>query len=183
MELETCELEERQPILRQWLIPDEDWLQPVAEHDVHGHGIGQWYDKTPVELLTPMREQHDDVELENTFRVLVEQWRRDALVLSSIPQKVNHRSYLKIIALGGNVVPLILRELRDRPTYWFAALEALTKNGPQGPFARFDDQRAAWLTWGVEHGLIAGLHQRTVRRIPETHSGQSRSDKSIRSKL
>jgi hypothetical protein len=183
MELEIYDTKERQDILRQWFVPDDNWLQPVAEHDHHSRATEQWYDKTPVELLTPIPEEHDDIELEHTFRVLVEQWRKDSLVLSSIPQKINHLSYLKIIALGKRVVPLILRELRDRPTYWFAALEALTTNGPQGPFARFDDQRAAWLTWGIEHGLIAGLHEGTVRRISETYSGQPRSNKSVRSKL
>jgi hypothetical protein len=181
MELDTCDIEERQIILGEWLVPDDDW-QPIVGRGSHSRATEQWYDKTPVELPSSIPEG-DDAELEDTFRVLVERWRKDALILSSIPQKINHISYLKIIALGKRVVPLILRELRDRPTYWFGALEALTSDGPQGWFARFDDQRAAWLTWGIEHGFIAGLHEGTIQRIPETQSKQPRFNKSIRSKL
>ncbi len=46
---------------------------------------------------------------------------------------VAHPSYLRIVGLGRSVIPLILRELRDRPTYWFAALQALADDGPEGP--------------------------------------------------
>jgi hypothetical protein len=113
--------------------------------------------------------------ISETFKEHVERWHKDTLALSSIPEKINHPSYLKIIALGKAAIPLILEELRARPTYWFAALEALTDDGPIGPFKRFDNQRAAWLKWGIAHGLIAGLHSGPVSVLPKARRRKSRA--------
>src|SRR5579863_5989720 len=54
--------------------------------------------------------------LATRFKQCVVQWRKETLALSSIPAKINHPSYLKIIAMGPMICPLILQELRDRPT-------------------------------------------------------------------
>jgi hypothetical protein len=113
------------------------------------------------------------------FNSYVSEWRRDTVPLSSVPEKINHPAYLKIIALGSSVVPLILKELRDRPTYWFAALDALTEDGPSGSFARFDDQRAAWLIWGESRGYIDRRHDRAIPMVPKAGKGKPRTHKSI----
>ncbi len=117
------------------------------------------------------------------FNEYVSQWRKDTLALSSIPEKVSHASYLKIIALRVNPTPLILRELRDRPAHWFVALEALNEDGPRGTFPNFDAQRTAWLTWGVNCGYIGGFQTRTLSNVPKAQARKSQKKKSIRSKL
>jgi hypothetical protein len=113
------------------------------------------------------------------FNSYVSEWRKDTLALSSIPEKVNHPSYLKVIALGPTIVPSILKELRDRPTHWFAALEALTEDGPLGSFARFDDRRAAWLEWGMQRGFIERLHNGSVPSLPKARKGKPQAKKSF----
>ncbi|HKI32025.1 MAG TPA: N-6 DNA methylase [Gemmataceae bacterium] len=114
-----------------------------------------------VELANELREVIDppgrnDPEREATFRLLVEEWRRETGMHSSITKKVQHPAYQKIIRMGGKVVPLILRELRDRPGYWFEALKAITGQTPVQAADRADPKRAreAWLKWGKEKGLV-----------------------------
>jgi hypothetical protein len=104
-------------------------------------------------LLQAAREQ---LARRESFGQLAEQWRRETGMHSSITRKVQHPAYQQIIAMGEPVLPLILRELRDRPGYWFEALRTITKQSPVEPAERADPAkaRAAWLKWGREKGLI-----------------------------
>src|SRR5262249_39150350 len=94
--------------------------------------------------------------MEGRFRELAEQWRRETGMYSSISQKVRHPAYRNIIALGEKALPLILRELRDRPAHWFSALKAIAHKGPlpHRDHANPKKAREAWLKWGQERGLI-----------------------------
>ncbi len=96
------------------------------------------------------------LDREAEFRGLVEQWHRETDYLSSISRKINHPAYRAIIDMGKPVVPLILRELRDRPGLWFEALKAITGETPVLVEAKSDPRQAreAWLKWGQEKGLI-----------------------------
>jgi len=106
------------------------------------------------ETLLLMAEQYlyKPQELEQTFRVLVEQWREDTMLLSSIEKKVIHPAYQRIIGLGRQVVPLILHELQARPSYWFWALTAITGEDPTQPGDNVRKAVAAWVQWSEQHG-------------------------------
>jgi hypothetical protein len=84
------------------------------------------------------------------FKVLVDQWRHDTWYKSSISRRISHIAYLKIIGLGGEAVPWILKELRDEPDYWFAALEAITEVDPAPGAKNLSELRDAWLEWGKD---------------------------------
>ena len=75
---------------------------------------------------------------------------------SSITKKVQHPAYRQIIDMGEPALPWILRELRDRPGYWFEALRTIARQTPVAAEVRTDPQRvrAAWLNWGKERGFI-----------------------------
>jgi hypothetical protein len=94
--------------------------------------------------------------LELTFKSLAQQWREETGMLSSFSKKLEHPAYRKIIDLGEPVLPLILRELQDRPGHWFEALKAITNQTPVPPADRSDPKKAreAWLNWGRERGLV-----------------------------
>ncbi len=96
------------------------------------------------------------LDMEGTFRELAEQWHRETDYLSSISKKINHPAYRAIIDMGNPVVPLLLRELRDRPGLWFEALKKITGETPVPAEAKSDPRQAreAWLRWGQEKGLI-----------------------------
>jgi hypothetical protein len=85
----------------------------------------------------------------------VEQWRHDTQFLSSVTQMANHPAYQRIIEMGRPAVPLILRELEQRPDHWFWALNAITGEDPVRAGDAFDEAVEAWLRWGKEQGYIA----------------------------
>jgi hypothetical protein len=92
--------------------------------------------------------------LEEQFQHLVAVWRAETALTSSLTEMVNHPAYQKIIGLGPQVVPLLLRELEREPDYWFAALRALTGANPVAPAKRgkLKEMTESWLCWGKEHG-------------------------------
>jgi hypothetical protein len=110
----------------------------------------------------PVPEDNDreifapEFDLERAFRQLVAEWRSAVAHLSSTTRRVQHPAYRGIIALGSQVVPLLLRELKARPDHWFAALRALTGIDPVPPVDRgkMAAMTEAWVHWGEEHGYL-----------------------------
>jgi hypothetical protein len=101
----------------------------------------------------------DPVALEKRFRDLEAEWNEATWFLSSPPAIVNHPAFRAIIALGPAVVPLMLRDLEQRPnlTLWVWALPEITGEDiePDGDAAEAMMTRLAraWLRWGRERGL------------------------------
>jgi hypothetical protein len=92
----------------------------------------------------------------DVFGSLVEEWRDATRYLSSTRDIVAHPAYLRIIALGNRVTPLVLRELSRRSEHWFVALKALTGGDPVDPddWGNIEAMRTAWIRWGRERGLV-----------------------------
>jgi hypothetical protein len=89
---------------------------------------------------------------ESEFARLKAIWIHEWGTKSFIP--VDHWAYRKIIAMGQPVVPILLRELRDEPNWWFNALHVLTGANPgdvrdQG---RLKVLAKKWVKWGRKHG-------------------------------
>lgn len=93
-------------------------------------------------------------EFTERFVTLAREWLRDTAVLSSIRAKLTHPAYQKILELGERAIPLVLNELRVRPSHWFAALKTLTGENPVPPGATFDEAAEAWLRWGKSRGYM-----------------------------
>ena len=95
-------------------------------------------------------------QIETEFRSLADQWRTETGGFSFDYQREKHPAHQQILGLGENAIPLILRELIQRPYHWFGALETLTGENPiepeeQGYFQRMVD---AWVDWGEKKGYI-----------------------------
>jgi len=92
--------------------------------------------------------------LELQFFVLAIQWKRDTLVESSPWRMAVHPAYQRIIGLGWQAVPLILRQLACEADFWFEALVAITGEQPVLPehAGKIEAMRLDWLCWGREHG-------------------------------
>jgi hypothetical protein len=101
---------------------------------------------------TPIVAPDEDVA--ETFRTLAARWRSETGHLSIIQHKVMNRSYLEIIGLGRPALPLLLRELRDRPAFWFLALSSIARENPVRHGATFDEAVKDWLAWGRARDLI-----------------------------
>lgn len=93
---------------------------------------------------------------ERVFRELVRVWKADTMYLSSHTAMTEHWAYQRIIRLGPPVVPLLLRELRQKPDFWFAALRAITGANPVAETDRgkVHAMADAWVKWGEANHLI-----------------------------
>lgn len=98
------------------------------------------------------RRRDDDSALEHLFHEQVERWKNETGHLSSISRMTSHPSYLRIIGLGREGLPLILKELRERPDHWLVALNAITGEDPAPDGANFRGAVAAWIKWGEARG-------------------------------
>lgn len=94
--------------------------------------------------------------IETQFNQLAETWYRETLHSSAYLDKILHPAYQRIIGLGKDVIPLILRELQDAPAEWFWALRALTGEDVATPemAGKRDEIAKAWIKWGEENEYI-----------------------------
>ncbi len=65
-----------------------------------------------------------------------------------------HPAYQRIIGMGPEVVPLLLRELERTRDHWLWALHAITGEDPAKPQDGFEAAVDAWLDWGRRNRYI-----------------------------
>ncbi len=87
------------------------------------------------------------------FQTLLSQWHDEAGYTSSITKIVMCPSYQKIIGMGSDAIPLILRQMEsegDDPDHWSWALRSITGENPIPNEAAGDTVKIAeaWLSWG-----------------------------------
>lgn len=109
--------------------------------------------KTKIWSFLYLRSDPKDLT-EIEFNNLVEQWRRDTFLHSSLSKKVTHPAYVTIMACGKNVLPFVLRELEKNPDHWFYALRYIARRDIASGTTTFDDARSAWLKWGKQNNYI-----------------------------
>lgn len=120
-------------------------------------GNYSWADNFPVESVSPWAQvTAADRQLKRTFNKLARKWKRETINVSSMQQMVLHPAYGEIIGLGGDAIPLILKELEKEPDFWFWALMSLTREDPVTEEIRGDlkAMREVWLDWGIGHGYL-----------------------------
>jgi len=88
------------------------------------------------------------------FRRLQAEWTSQVGHLSSYTAIVQHPAFREIISMGEAVVPLMLRDLQERPQLWVWALPEITGADPVSPddAGKIAKMSEAWLHWGREHG-------------------------------
>jgi len=88
--------------------------------------------------------------LEEKFLRLADAWHGAVAHHSSSSIRYGHPLYCEIIAMGPDVVPLLLRDLEVNRRYWFAALAKITTADPvpESAAGNFEQKRRAWLQWG-----------------------------------
>lgn len=89
------------------------------------------------------------------FHSLAGEWRDATRFLAGPAAAADHPTYRAVVALGPDIVPLILVELATSPELWFAALRELTGADPVPSADRGRPRAAAehWLAWGRARGL------------------------------
>lgn len=115
----------------------------------------EWFEKNKATPLIIIRTEVMDT-LERTFRLRVDRWRKETDGLSALEDVITHSDYLKIIGMGPIILPLILRELRDRGGRWHIALESVSECNPVPPedLGYVKRVKEAWLEWGRKNRYI-----------------------------
>jgi hypothetical protein len=105
-------------------------------------------------VIVELAESAQTHFLEPEFNELVNKWREDIGAESSLTNITGNINYLRIIALGKPVVPLILKELQRQPAPWFVALRAITGELNVGKeyTGNFKKIAEAWVNWCNKNG-------------------------------
>jgi hypothetical protein len=101
--------------------------QPAFARDLDGDGL---MDSAPT-TKPPAPGLSETVE--ERFRRLEATWNAETGYLSSYTDIVEHPAFREIIGLGKAVVPLMLRDLQERPRLWVWALPEITGADPVPP--------------------------------------------------
>lgn len=96
-------------------------------------------------------------DIKGEFAKLTEQWKKDRRAASSTSSIVTHQAYQRIISMGAEVVPYILKELERELDHWFWALKVITGHDPVPPENRGNMKKMAdaWIAWGKERSIRA----------------------------
>jgi hypothetical protein len=106
--------------------------------------------------LPTSRESEVPLEISNKFYILAKQWENEVEGYSSTAQISDHPAYREIISMGTQIVPLLLKELKNNPIFWLSALNKITGINPILPEQRgkIKQMAEAWLEWGKNQGYI-----------------------------
>ncbi len=96
-----------------------------------------------------------EASVEQQFRRLVNDWEYNTGTSSSVDAIISDEGFLRIVRLGPKVVPMILAELRDKPSLLFVALHEITDEDPVldehcGDIIAMTND---WLDWGKQKGI------------------------------
>ena len=93
-------------------------------------------------------------KLQDKFNRLRDEWKAMRGHESSTMKIVLIPAYQKIIAMGQDAVPFLLKELATNVDNWFWALMMITDQDPVSAEIRGngDAMAQAWIQWGKEHG-------------------------------
>jgi hypothetical protein len=94
--------------------------------------------------------------VEQEFQQLASRWKRETALDGSLQQIVMHEDYQRIMAMGPDVIRLILRDLAVKPAHWFWALHNLVREGedPAEGTTTIEAARQAWLKWGRDNDFL-----------------------------
>lgn len=143
-------------------IPAEhDWTVPFPVgfcEDVSQEAIDEWIAEHDQKWFPPNNTKFrpGESELKDQFRRHADKWEHETAYLSATPMRVMHQSYQSIIAMGPDVLPLLLRDLQDTHRHWFWALRHLTGEDPvpQDDRGKVDKMINAWIAWGKAKGKL-----------------------------
>jgi hypothetical protein len=102
--------------------------------------------------VLPVKVAADPLEWE--FKKLVKQWKEDTFFLSSLTKQFNHPAYLRIMAMGKEGLPFVLREIQNSQDNWFYALKFMAGEDAAAGIKNFEEAKAAWVGWGYKNNYI-----------------------------
>jgi hypothetical protein len=115
-----------------------------------------------------VRKEKKINKLREKFSTLATQWNNEVVSTSSnsvivthpaydqFNKAVIHPAYQKIIGMGEDIIPLLLKKLDDDSAHWFWALESITGENPvpEDERGKTNEMVKNWINWGKEKGYI-----------------------------
>jgi len=97
----------------------------------------------------------DEEESARRFQELKGEWKSGTQFTSSMTEMLTHPAYQQIIGMGPAALPQLIRALREKPDFWFWALQSITGETPLANPGEhtFQENVEAWLEWGRKHGF------------------------------
>jgi hypothetical protein len=94
-------------------------------------------------------------QLKKRFDLYNSIWKSETIFSSSITEITNNAAYRSIIALGQEVIPFIIDDLKVNDNHWFHALEALTGQNPikENHKGIVLLMKKDWVEWAKENNL------------------------------
>lgn len=117
--------------------------------------IDEWFAKDSKEPLAVVHQPSRSNRL--LFSVLAKDWYKETALKSSLAEKISHMSYLRIIRMGDDAIPLILEEMKKRPSHWFVALDVLVDDKEKPVIesgTSLTQVAASWIKWGEDNGYL-----------------------------
>jgi hypothetical protein len=146
MELEYC----HPPIgIAEWAAREPSWGEALDTHKRAARELEEALGHIrPADLITQ--------SIAEKFKEQADKWESETAFLSATPMRVLHASYQSIMAMGPEVVPLLLRDLQETRRHWFWALRHLTNADPvtEKDKGNVDKMIATWVEWGRREGKI-----------------------------
>ena len=107
--------------------------------------------------MSPQTTTGSGSTFQDKFQRLSSEWKEKSRYMSNVAQMAVLPSYLGIIGIGPEAIPLILEELRREPDHWFWALEAITQENPVPVEAAGNVKlmTQAWVDWGIQKGYLS----------------------------
>ena len=96
-------------------------------------------------------------EVATLFRHYADTWAAATMNRSNPTEIVMHPAYQKIISLGLQAIPHILKEMVEEGGEWFWALRMITDENPVTPEheGRVRLMKQDWLEWGRTRGYVS----------------------------
>jgi uncharacterized protein YukE len=123
----------------------------VAPANAAGAAVS-YFAPTPIR---PIRVDSPASDVEAQFNELAQQWYRETRMLSFINQKIMHPAHKRIVRLGREALPFILREVKNKRGDWFWTLGMLVdddQNPPKG-IPNYKQASEAWMEWASRNKI------------------------------
>jgi hypothetical protein len=138
----------RQPVEIQGMLQPDGTLVLEAKPNLPAGPV-----RVTLQSLPESVPQTSDT-IEQRFRQLAAAWHKAVAHHSSYSVRTKHPAYREIIALGPEVVPLLLQDIEENHTHWFCALREITGANPipESAAGNIPKMVEAWLIWAQENG-------------------------------
>lgn len=126
------------------------WPKAVAWEMHKGIGLRPYVQRftfSPSALIS-----RSEKEVEAKFAELAQSWRELTRAESSVMKRVMHPTYQRVIGLGPQAVPFIIRELHSRPDHWFWALASIVGSDEADGAETFKEAVRRWTEWAETRG-------------------------------